>query len=113
NNIWRPLRQGKTVSHNWELLVGLAKKYNKTQSQIILNWMISNECFPMIFSANTDHIKENFESQNFKVDKNDLELMDNYRIENYRKPKVDWDKTGDGISVALLPDVFEENLETK
>ncbi len=110
NNIWRSLRQGKTVAHNWDLLSELSEKYNKTQNQIILNWIVSSGYFPMVFSSSVNHIQENMESLNFKIDASDLERINNYRIENYKKPKVDWDKTGDGISVALLPDKFEENL---
>ncbi len=110
NNIWRSLRQGKTVAHNWDLLSELSEKYNKTQNQIILNWIVSSGYFPMVFSSNINHIKENVESLNFKIDATDLERISSYRIENYKKPKVDWDKIGDGISVALLPDKFEENL---
>ena len=110
NNIWRSLRQGKTVSHNWDLLTELSRKYGKSQNQIILNWIVSSGYFPMVFSSNINHIKENIESLNFVIENKDLERINNYRIKNYKKPKVDWDKTGDGISVALLPDKFEENL---
>lgn len=111
NNIWRPLRENKTSKYSWELLTKLSKKYNKTQNQIILNWMISNQYFPMVFSKNIDHIKENFEAQNFEMTKDDIKELNEFRIEGYNKPKVDWDKTGDGISVALLPDKFEENFK--
>ncbi len=110
SNIWRPLRQGKTVAHNWDLLTELSEKYNKTQNQIILNWIVSSGYFPMVFSSSVNHIQENMESLKFRIDTIDLEKINNYRVENYKKPKVDWDKTGDGISVALLPDKFEENL---
>lgn len=110
NNIWRSLRQGKTVAHNWDLLTELSEKYGKTQNQIILNWIVSSGYFPMVFSSSIDHIKENFESLNFEIENSDLEKINNYKINNYKKPKVDWDKTGDGISVSLLPDKFEENL---
>ena len=109
NNIWRPLRENKTSKHNWELLVQLSEKYNKTQNQIILNWMLSNNYFPMVFSTKFDHIKENFESQNFKMSDEDILEINKFRVDGYSKPKVDWNKTGDGISVALLPDQFENN----
>jgi diketogulonate reductase-like aldo/keto reductase len=36
NIIWRPLRRNKTLHHNWNLLMELAEKYQKTQNQIIL-----------------------------------------------------------------------------
>lgn len=109
NNIWRPLRENKTSKYNWPLLKELSEKYKKSQNQIILNWMITNNWYPMVFSKNIDHIKENFESQNFKIEEEDILRMNNFRVEGYRKPKVDWNKTGDGVSVALLPDLFESN----
>ena len=44
NNIvfcaYQPLRRNRTANRNYPLLVELSKKYNKTQNQIILNWII-------------------------------------------------------------------------
>lgn len=113
NNIWRPLRENKTTQHNWDLLVELSKKYGKTQNQIIINWLVSNDCFPMIFSKSIEHINENWQALDFTMDESDITRMNAYRVKNYNKPKVDWDKTGDGISVSLLPDRFEENLKSE
>ncbi len=111
-HIWRPLRENKTATHNWPILVELSKKYGKTQNQIILNWMISNEYFPMFFSKSIEHINENLASLDFEMEQSDIQRINSYKIEGYRKPKVDWEKTGDGISVSLLPDKFEENYTT-
>lgn len=113
NNIWRPLRENKTAQHNWDLLVELSKKYGKTQNQIIINWLVSNNYFPMIFSKSIEHINENWQAVDFTMDVGDIERMNAYRVKNYNKPKVDWDKTGEGISVSVLPDRFEENLVNK
>ena len=44
NNImfcaYQPLRRNRTAKRNYPLLVELSEKYNKTQNQIILNWII-------------------------------------------------------------------------
>lgn len=110
NIIWRPLRENKTVDHNWPILAKLSKKYNKTQNQIVLNWMTHFNFMPMVMSKNILHIQENIESVNFKMEESEYQEINKYRVPNYNHPKVDWDKTGDGISVSLLPAQFEFNL---
>ena len=57
-------------------IVGLAKKYNKTVGQIVLNWSISREVIPIPMTSNINRMKENLGSCDFKMDKNDLEKID-------------------------------------
>lgn len=111
NVIWRPLRVNKTMQYNWPLLVELAEKYKKTQNQIVLNWMIEKGCKPMVMSKSIEHIAENWDSQSFTMDESDYARMQAFRVPGYTSPKIDWDKSGEGISVALLPDVFDEEYK--
>jgi diketogulonate reductase-like aldo/keto reductase len=108
--IWRPLRQGKTAMYNWEPLVKLANKYNKTQNQIVLNWMQSLKFKPMVFSTSSEHIKENWDAMNFEMQKEEYDLLTNYRIPNYNPPKINWDNIGKGASIAPLAMGFEDNF---
>ncbi|HRI05744.1 MAG TPA: hypothetical protein PLV59_02250 [Candidatus Dojkabacteria bacterium] len=109
NVIWRPLRENKTVGYNWPLLVELSSKYGKTQNQIVLNWMAHRGYKIEVMSKSPEHIKENWDATLFEMDDDDYQKMNEHRIDGYTYPKVDWNKTGEGISVSVLPDKFEEN----
>lgn len=98
--IWRPLRQGRTASHNWKPLVDLSHKYNKTQNQIVLNWMKSLGLMPEVFSTSSAHIKENWDAMTFMMEQEDVDLLTNYRIPGYTPPTINWDNMGNGDSIV-------------
>jgi diketogulonate reductase-like aldo/keto reductase len=57
---WSPLEEGKLAKPGFPVLDEMAKKYEKTQAQVALNWLISQEKIVTIPKAtNIDHIKEN------------------------------------------------------
>jgi len=57
---WSPLEEGKLAKPGFPVLDEMAKKYKKTQAQVALNWLISQEKIVTIPKAtNIDHIKEN------------------------------------------------------
>ena len=64
---WYPIGHGDKDLINQEIFSKLAKKYNKTNVQIILRWHIQkgNVVFPK--STNPVHIKENFDIFNFNL----------------------------------------------
>ena len=64
---WYPIGHGDKDLINNEIFGKLAKKYNKTNVQIILRWHIQkgNVVFPK--STNPLHIKENFDIFNFNL----------------------------------------------
>ncbi len=107
--IWRPLRQGKTATHNWEPLVRLCEKYGKTQNQIVLNWMKSLGFLPEVFSTTIEHIKENWEAMQFEMTQSEYDELTNFRVPGYIPPKIDWDNMGNGDSIVPLVMGFEEN----
>lgn len=109
--IWRPLRQGKTVTHNWVPLVQLSEKYKKTQNQIVLNWMKSLGFKPEVFSTSSEHIKENWDSMQFEMSPEDYTLLTDYRVPNYLPPKINWDNMGNGDSIVPLVMGFEDNYK--
>jgi hypothetical protein len=41
----------------------------------------------------------------------DYELLDSFKIPDYKEPKIDWDKSGDGVSIDQLSNVFDEQYE--
>lgn len=109
--IWRPLRQNKTASHNWEPLVRLSKKYNKTQNQIVLNWMKSLGFMPEVFSTSPEHIKENWEAMLFEMTEEEYNELTDYRIPGYVPPAINWDNMGNGDSIVPLVMGFEDNFQ--
>lgn len=90
NIIWRPLRRSLTLKADWPLLDSLAKKYNKTSGQIILNWMIKQGFYPMVFSTKIAHIDENLDALSFKLNDKDYALLENFRSPN-QSGKIDWE----------------------
>lgn len=112
NIIWRPLRQNRTLAHNWPLLQELSKKYNKSQNQIILNWICSLGYSPMVMSANKAHIDENLASVDFKMSADEYKKMTEWRPENYHPPQVDWEGYNGGNDIVMLANKFEENIVT-
>ena len=58
------------------LIVELAQKYNKTPSQIILNWVVMRGMVAIPKSSKPERIAENLEAQNFEIDEADLARID-------------------------------------
>lgn len=111
NVVYQPLRRNRTAARNWPLLVELAKKYGKTQNQILLNWIVSKDFFPLVKSSTKEHIDENLASFDFQIEPNDLERLNEFKIPNYQPPKVDWLGTGDGTAIHQIPNIFDEEYE--
>jgi diketogulonate reductase-like aldo/keto reductase len=110
NIIWRPLRRGKTLQHNWELLSELADKYQRTQSQIVLNWMSSLGYNPMVFSTSRKHIDENIAAAEFSMSAEDYKRMTDFRPQDYRPPDVDWEGQSIDDDIVVLANEFESHL---
>ena len=73
---WYPIGHGDKDLINQEIFSKLAKKYNKTNVQIILRWHIQkgNVVFPK--STNPVHIKENFDIFNFNLTNEEMNEID-------------------------------------
>jgi len=84
---YRPLERGALIKNNETILNktldSLSKKYNKTKTQIALNWLISKKniiAIPM--STNPIHQKENLGALGWNLNKEDTTLLDQIPIEN-------------------------------
>ena len=55
-----------------KLIIELSEKYNKTKGQIILNWHYCQGTIPIPSTSQTNRMKENLESLNFKMDDKDV-----------------------------------------
>ncbi|MBN1373779.1 aldo/keto reductase [Candidatus Dojkabacteria bacterium] len=111
NIIWRPLHRNATTQRNWPLLLELSQKYGKTQNQIILNWICHLGFHPMVMSANPKHIDENLSAPDFTMELSDYQRINKFRPQNYNPPKVDWEKTGKGVSIVELVVDFDKHIK--
>ena len=102
NIIWRPLRRGKTFKHNWPLLQELATTYQRTQNQIVLNWICHLGYHPMVMSADKHHIDENISATEFVMSDSDYERMSAFR------PKITAAVSEYENSIVSLTDNFEQ-----
>ncbi len=111
NNIifcaYQPLRRNRTANRNYPLLVELSEKYNKTQNQIILNWIIKHKKLNILIkTTNSNRINENIDSLNFKMDMEDYNKLDLFRAEEFDNIVIDWEGKG-GITIDQLANQFE------
>src|SRR4030042_6295028 len=73
---WRPVEKGLFSRRKFDVLEKLGKKYEKTGSQIAINWLISQENVVTISKTrNIDHLKENLGALNWKMDESDVDLL--------------------------------------
>lgn len=111
NNIifcaYQPLRRNRTANRNYPLLVELSEKYNKTQNQIILNWLIKHKKLNVLIkTTNSSRINENINSLSFEMDMEDYNKLDLFKAEEFDKIVIDWEGKG-GITVDQLANQFE------
>ena len=111
NNIifcaYQPLRRNRTANRNYPLLVELANKYNKTQNQIILNWIIKEKGLNVLIkSTNIERINENYEATQFDISNEDYERLNSFRAKEFDDVKIDFEGKG-GITVDQLANQFE------
>lgn len=104
---YQPLRRNRTALRNYPVLTELSKKYNKTQNQIILNWIVKEKnILPLIKSTNISRIDENIDSLNFEMKQEDYDKLNNFRSEEFDNVKIDWECNG-GVTIDQLANQFE------
>jgi len=75
---YRPLAKGKLTRPGFKLLDKIAEKYNKTQAQVALNWLISKKMVISIpKSIKIEHLKENVGAVGWKLSNNDMGKLNN------------------------------------
>lgn len=72
---WAPLGKGKMLSN--ETLLNIAKKYNKSVSQICLKWCLQNDVIPLPKSENMERMKQNLDLFDFEINKEDMNTINN------------------------------------
>ena len=72
---WGPFAEGKNNMFTNELLVSLAKKYNKSVAQIILRWLIQRGVVAIPKSVRKERMVENFSIFDFEIIAEDMEKI--------------------------------------
>jgi diketogulonate reductase-like aldo/keto reductase len=69
--------RGKLEKEKIGLIQNIAKKYNRTEAQIITSWITSKKNIVAIFkSLNKKHMKENLEALEFEMNNEDYQKLD-------------------------------------
>ncbi|MCW8091416.1 2,5-didehydrogluconate reductase DkgB [Alteromonas sp. ASW11-130] len=71
---YMPLAVGKVMKD--KTLNQIAEKYNATPAQIALAWAEKNNMFTIPSSTNRKHLQSNFDSQDIKLDEEDITRID-------------------------------------
>ena len=69
---------------NEEIVLNLAKKYNKTPGQIILNWHINKGVIPIPGTSNPNRMKENLGSCDFNLSEEDIQSLSSFDDKQFR-----------------------------
>lgn len=111
NNIkfvcYQALRRNNIAKMNYPFLTEMASKYNKTQNQILLNWIIKEKGLNTIIKTNTiKNIDSNLESLDFKLENEDIQILNNFQDERFNSIDIDWKNQG-GITIDKLASQFK------
>lgn len=114
NNIvfvaYQPLRRNKIAQKNYDFLNQLAKKYNKTQNQIMINWIVKEKgIMPLIKSTNKGRIKENIEALDFEMEKIDYNTLNQFQNEKINNIEINWEKES-GVTIDQLANQNEDDF---
>lgn len=106
NNIlftaYQSLRRNKIAQKNYEFLKQLAEKYNKTQNQVMINWIVKEKkIIPLIKSTNKDRIKENIGALDFEMNKEDYEILNEFQNEKINSIEINWNDES-GVTIDQL-----------
>lgn len=109
---YQPLRRNRTAKMNYPILIELAKKYDKTQNQIILNWIIKHKGIKILCKC-TDipHIDENLQSIKFDMEQADYARLDEFRQPFFDNLKVKFRENEEGILIHQVPNQDPNGIE--
>ena len=72
---WAPFAEGRNNMFTNEILLSIAKKYNKSIAQIILNWLVKRNIVVIPKSVRKERMEENFNIFDFELDESDIKLI--------------------------------------
>jgi len=104
---YQPLRRNRTAMRNYDVLVELAEKYNKTQNQIIINWIVKEKnILPLIKCTDINRINENLSAIDFMMELEDYRRLNEFRSKEFDNVEIDWYCNG-GVTIDQLANQFD------
>ncbi len=104
---YQALRRNNIAKRNYPFLVEMAEKYNKTQNQILLNWLVKEKQVSALIKTNTiENIDSNLEALDFTMEKEDLKRLNDFQDERFYQIEIDWKNQG-GVSIDQLANQFK------
>lgn len=82
---WSPIMRGQLLSNS--IIKNLAKKYNKSEAQIILRWHLQNNVIAIPKTNKPNRIKENIDIFDFTISQDDMEMIDSINKNERMKPQ--------------------------
>ena len=73
---WSPLGQGGALLRD-EQVLRVARKHQKTAAQVVLRWHLDSGLVTIPKSVHPERIRENFQVFDFRLDAEDIALLDN------------------------------------
>lgn len=113
---YSPLDQGKVYKDkNGNVLETVAKRYNKTPSQIALNWLLMHDVvIPIPKAAKENHIRENVSAADFLLSKEDFEFINTTYVRDPLLVPIDQIKVSvNGEGVRKVYQTKEEAIANK
>jgi len=71
---WGPLGEGEVLNN--EILVDIAKEYNKSTAQICIKWLLQHGINPIVKSSNTERMIKNRDVLGFEISKEHMICID-------------------------------------
>lgn len=71
---WSPCGGGKLLKK--EIIKEMAEKYNVSPAKLCLRWCVEHGVIPITKSTNIDRMKDNFNLYDFKISKEDMNILD-------------------------------------
>lgn len=104
---YQALRRNHIAKMNYPFLAEIAKKYDKTQNQILLNWLVKEKAVSTLIKTNTiQNIDSNLEALDFVMEKEDLKILNDFQDERFNQIEIDWKNQG-GVSIDQLANQFK------
>ncbi len=72
---WAPFAEGKNNLFSNETLKSIGDKYNKSTAQVALRYLVQRKVSVLPKSANKERIIQNIHAFNFKLSKEDMDLI--------------------------------------
>ena len=73
----RPFSKGALFARGLPMVDSLAKKYDKTRAQIMLNWIMANGMVPIPKTMDESHLKENYAALGWNLEEADVLELNN------------------------------------